>query len=45
MTTQIEVVDINDNTNDNTDEAPVEEIKPEEVKPKQNQEQKLRLKK
>ena len=42
MTTQIEVVDINDNTNDNTDYVrgtadfvpPVEEVKPEEVKPK-----------
>ena len=34
MTTQIDVVDTNDNTNDNTDETPVEGIKPEEVKPK-----------
>ena len=34
MTTQIDVVDINDNTNDNIDETPVEEIKPEEVQPK-----------
>ena len=34
MTTQIQVVDINDNANDNIDEAPVEDIKPEEVKPK-----------
>ena len=34
MTTQIDVVDINYNTNDNTDETPVEEIKPEEVNTK-----------
>ena len=35
MTTQIDVVDINDNTNDNTDVLPVrEEVKQEEVKPK-----------
>ena len=34
MTTQIDVVDVNDNTNGNADETPVEEIKPEEVKPK-----------
>ena len=33
MATQIDVVDINDNANDNTDETSVEEIKPEEVKP------------
>ena len=33
MATQIDVVDINDNNNDKTDETPVEEIKPEEVKP------------
>jgi hypothetical protein len=33
MTTQIDVVDINDNTNDITDDSPVE-VKPEEVKPK-----------
>ena len=34
MTIQIDVVDINDNTNDNNDVPPVEEVKPEEVKPK-----------
>ena len=34
MTTQIEVADINDNTTDNNDVPPVEEVKPEEVKPK-----------
>ena len=34
MTTQFDVVDINENTNGNIDETPVEEIKPEEVKPK-----------
>ena len=34
MTTQIDVVDINDNTIDNSDVPLVEEVKPEEVKPK-----------
>ena len=34
MTTQIDVVDINDNANDNNDVPPVEEVKPDEVKPK-----------
>ena len=34
MTTQIDVVDINEYTNDNTEEPPAEEVKPEEVKPK-----------
>ena len=32
MTTQIEVVDINDNTNDNDEFPAVEEVKSEEVK-------------
>ena len=35
MTTQIDVVDFNDNTNDNTDEFPVEEVKPDEVNPEE----------
>ena len=34
MTTQIDVVDINDNATDKNDVPPVEEVKPEEVKPK-----------
>ena len=32
MTTQIDVVDISDNTNDTTIENPVEKVKQEEVK-------------
>ena len=33
MTTQIDVVEINDNTNDNSNDSSVEEVKHEEVKP------------
>ena len=34
MTTQIDIVDINDNANDNSDVPPIEEAQPEEVQPK-----------
>ena len=44
MTTQIDVVDINDNTNDNTDETTLEQIKPEEVKPKAKPRAKAKVK-
>ena len=45
MTTQIEVVDINDNTDDNNEVPPVAEVRSEEVKQKRNREKMQRSKK